>query len=49
LRQLAKLEVLVLDGWVMAPLTVTETRELLEVAEERCINRSHRDGQPVAH
>jgi len=40
MRQLAKLEVLVLDDWALAPLTATETRELLEVVEARCINRS---------
>ncbi|HSW10701.1 MAG TPA: IS21-like element helper ATPase IstB [Bacillota bacterium] len=39
-RQLAKLDVLVLDDWAPAPLTATEARELLEVVEERCINRS---------
>jgi len=40
MRQLTKFEVLVLDDWGLAPLTASETRELLEVIEERCLTRS---------
>lgn len=33
--QLAKVELLVLDDWGLAPFTVTESREILEVIEDR--------------
>lgn len=39
-RQLARLDVLVLDDWGLAPFTPTDTRELLEVIEDRHLGRS---------
>lgn len=40
LRDLARTDVLILDDWGLAPLTETESRELLEVIDERVHNRS---------
>jgi DNA replication protein DnaC len=40
LRQLARIEVLILDDWLMLPLGQSERRDLLEVAEDRCQTRS---------
>jgi DNA replication protein DnaC len=36
LRRLAKTDLLVLDDWGLGPLTAAESRELLEVLEDRC-------------
>ena len=40
MRKLAKTDLLVMDDWGLGPLTVTETRELLEVLEDRCQTKS---------
>ena len=36
MRKLSKTDLLVLDDWGLGPLTVAESRELLEVLEDRC-------------
>ena len=36
MRKLAKNDLLVLDDWGLGPLTAAESRELLEVLEDRC-------------
>jgi DNA replication protein DnaC len=40
LRKLAKTDLLVLDDWGLGPFTTTESRELLEVLEDRCQTKS---------
>jgi DNA replication protein DnaC len=40
LARLARLEVLVVDDWVMAPLADTERRDFLEICEDRYQRRS---------
>lgn len=40
LRKLARTDVLILDDWGLAPLTETESRELLEVIDDRVESRS---------
>jgi DNA replication protein DnaC len=40
LRRLAKTDLLVLDDWGLGPLTSSESRELLEVLEDRCQTKS---------
>jgi DNA replication protein DnaC len=40
LSQLAKIELLVLDDWGLAPFTDTNSRDLLEVIDDRCQVRS---------
>ncbi|HHX29042.1 MAG TPA: ATP-binding protein [Firmicutes bacterium] len=40
MRKLAKSDVLILDDWGLGPLTAIESRELLEVLEDRCQTRS---------
>lgn len=40
LRKLAKTDLLVLDDWGLGPLTAAESRELLEVLEDRCQTKS---------
>ena len=40
LQKLAKTDVLILDDWGLAPLTETESRELLEVIDDRVGSRS---------
>jgi len=40
LRKLAKTELLVIDDWGLGPLTASESRELLEVLEDRCQTKS---------
>lgn len=40
LRKLAKADLLVLDDWGLGPLTAAESREILEVLEDRCQTRS---------
>jgi len=40
LSQLAKIELLVLDDWGLAPFTDTSSRDLLEVIDDRCQVRS---------
>jgi len=40
MNQLSKIDLLVLDDWGLAPLAATETRDLLEVIEDRYQNRS---------
>lgn len=40
MNHLAKVDLLVLDDWGLAPLTISETRDLLEVIEDRCETRS---------
>jgi DNA replication protein DnaC len=40
LRQLARIEVLILDDWLMLPVGPSERRDLLEIAEDRYQTRS---------
>jgi len=40
LARLARLEVLVVDDWAMAPLTENERRDFWEICEDRCQTRS---------
>jgi len=40
LAALARVDLLVLDDWGLSPLNTTEGREILEVVEDRCLNRS---------
>jgi len=40
LRKLAKSDVLILDDWGLGPLTAVESRELLEILEDRCQAKS---------
>jgi DNA replication protein DnaC len=40
LAALARADLLVLDDWGLTPLNTTEGREILEVVEDRCLNRS---------
>jgi DNA replication protein DnaC len=40
MRKLAKTDLLVLDDWGHGPLTAAESRELLEVLEDRCQTKS---------
>ena len=38
--RLARIDVLMIDDWAMAPLTETERRDFWEICEDRCQNRS---------
>lgn len=40
LAALARADLLVLDDWGLTPLNTNEGREILEVIEDRCLNRS---------
>jgi DNA replication protein DnaC len=40
LARLAKTDLLLVDEWGLAPLTVADARELLEVIDDRCTTRS---------
>ena len=40
LTRLAKTDLLLVDEWGLAPLTVADARELLEVIDDRCTTRS---------
>lgn len=40
LRRFAKTDLLILDDWGLGPLTAAESRELLEVLEDRCQTKS---------
>lgn len=40
LARLARIDVLMIDDWAMAPLTETERRDFWEICEDRCQNRS---------
>ena len=40
MRKLAKTELLLLDDWGLGPLAAAESRELLEVLEDRCQTKS---------
>jgi DNA replication protein DnaC len=40
LARLARIDVLMIDDWAMAPLTETERRDFWEICEDRCQTRS---------
>ena len=40
LARLARIDVLMIDDWAMAPLTESERRDFWEICEDRCQNRS---------
>lgn len=40
LRKIARIDLLVLDDWGLGPLTSAESRDLLEVLEDRCQSKS---------
>ena len=40
LARLAKTDLLLVDEWGLAPLTIADARELLEVIDDRCTTRS---------
>jgi DNA replication protein DnaC len=40
MRKLAKTHLLVLDDWGLGPLTAAESREVLELLEDRCQTKS---------
>lgn len=51
MRQIAKIEVLVLDDWGIAPLTDTQRRDVLELVDDRYNQRSTivTSQLPIAH
>ena len=40
LARLARIDVLMIDDWAMAPLTESERRDFWEICEDRCQTRS---------